>query len=147
MATFNFSRSGFLFRVGHRARMGFAIPPRICSACHLIPERARERLLDLAATQLPSGGAYHQYQPLTKRGNNDVGKRLQRRSALAGAGDRRLPQGDRRLGILDEPRLTTTSRAAKRPSTSTCSAACNTPSTAWGRMACRSSGAPTGMIA
>ena len=40
---------------------------------HLIPERARERILDLAATQLPTGGAYHQYQPLTKRGNNDVG--------------------------------------------------------------------------
>ena len=39
----------------------------------LVPERARQRLLDLAATQLPSGGAYHQYQPLTKRGNNDIG--------------------------------------------------------------------------
>jgi len=39
----------------------------------LIPERARERILDLSATQLPDGGAYHQYQPLTKRGNNDVG--------------------------------------------------------------------------
>ena len=40
---------------------------------HLIPERARERILDLAATQLPTGGAYHQYQPLTKRGNDNVG--------------------------------------------------------------------------
>ena len=40
---------------------------------HMVPERARERILDLAATQLPSGGAYHQYQPLTKKGNNDVG--------------------------------------------------------------------------
>ena len=40
---------------------------------HMVPERARQRILDLAATQLPSGGAYHQYQPLTKRGNNDVG--------------------------------------------------------------------------
>jgi cellobiose phosphorylase len=40
---------------------------------HLIPARARGRILDLAATQLPSGGAYHQYQPLTKRGNNDIG--------------------------------------------------------------------------
>ena len=40
---------------------------------HLMPERARQRILDLAATQLPTGGAYHQYQPLTKRGNNDVG--------------------------------------------------------------------------
>jgi cellobiose phosphorylase len=39
----------------------------------MAPGRARERILDLAATQLPSGGAYHQYQPLTKRGNNDIG--------------------------------------------------------------------------
>jgi cellobiose phosphorylase len=39
----------------------------------MVPSRARERILDLAATQLPSGGAYHQYQPLTKRGNNDIG--------------------------------------------------------------------------
>jgi cellobiose phosphorylase len=40
---------------------------------HMVPERARERILDLAATQLESGGAYHQYQPLTKRGNDAVG--------------------------------------------------------------------------
>ena len=40
---------------------------------HLIPDRARERILDLAATQLESGGAYHQYQPLTKKGNDAVG--------------------------------------------------------------------------
>lgn len=40
---------------------------------HLIPTRARERILDIAATQFPDGSAYHQYQPLTKRGNFDVG--------------------------------------------------------------------------
>jgi cellobiose phosphorylase len=40
---------------------------------HMVPERARQRIIDTAATQLPTGGAYHQYQPLTKRGNNDVG--------------------------------------------------------------------------
>jgi cellobiose phosphorylase len=39
----------------------------------MVPERARERILDLAATQLETGGAYHQYQPLTKRGNDAVG--------------------------------------------------------------------------
>ncbi len=39
----------------------------------MVPLRARERIIDLASTQLPSGGAYHQYQPLTKRGNNDIG--------------------------------------------------------------------------
>ena len=40
---------------------------------HLVPERARERIIDIASTQFPDGSAYHQYQPLTKRGNNDVG--------------------------------------------------------------------------
>ena len=56
------------------AGWAFAIPTRTCwDLCTWFPSRARERILDLAATQLPSGGAYHQYQPLTKRGNNDVG--------------------------------------------------------------------------
>lgn len=41
-----------------------------------IPERARERILDLAATQLEDGGAYHQYQPFTKKGNNEIGGNL-----------------------------------------------------------------------
>ena len=40
---------------------------------HQIPSRARQRILDIAATQFPDGGCYHQYQPLTKRGNNDIG--------------------------------------------------------------------------
>ena len=40
---------------------------------HLIPDLGRERILDLAATQFPNGGAYHQYQPLTRRGNHDIG--------------------------------------------------------------------------
>ena len=40
---------------------------------HMIPERARERILDIAATQFPDGSAYHQYQPLTKKGNLAVG--------------------------------------------------------------------------
>ena len=39
----------------------------------MIPERARERILDIAATQFPDGSAYHQYQPLTKKGNLAVG--------------------------------------------------------------------------
>jgi cellobiose phosphorylase len=40
---------------------------------HQIPERARQRIIDIASTQFPDGGCYHQYQPLTKRGNNDIG--------------------------------------------------------------------------
>jgi cellobiose phosphorylase len=74
MATFNFSRSASYFESGIGRGMGFRDSNQdLLGFVHLIPERARERLLDLAATQLPNGGAYHQYQPLTKRGNNDVG--------------------------------------------------------------------------
>jgi len=47
--------------------------PGLAGFVHQIPERARERLLDLAATQLEDGSAYHQYQPLTKKGNNEIG--------------------------------------------------------------------------
>ncbi len=75
MVTFNMSRSASYYESGIGRGMGF----RDCSQdllgfVHLIPERARERILDIAATQLPDGSAYHQYQPLTKRGNSDVGK-------------------------------------------------------------------------
>ena len=40
---------------------------------HMIPQWARGRILDIAATQFPDGSAYHQYQPLTKKGNLAVG--------------------------------------------------------------------------
>jgi cellobiose phosphorylase len=74
MATFNFSRSASYFESGTGRGMGFRDSNQdLLGFMHLVPERARERILDLAATQLPSGGAYHQYQPLTKRGNNEVG--------------------------------------------------------------------------
>ncbi len=69
----------------------------------MIPERARSRLLDLASTQLPSGGAYHQYQPLTKRGNDAVGTDFNDDPlwlVIATAAYIR-ETGD--LGILDEP--------------------------------------------
>ena len=74
MVTFNLSRSASYFESGIGRGMGF----RDCSQdllgfVHLIPERARERILDIAATQLEDGSAYHQYQPLTKRGNSDAG--------------------------------------------------------------------------
>lgn len=74
MITFNMSRSASYFESGIGRGMGFRDSNQdLLGFMHLIPERARERILDLASTQLPSGGAYHQYQPLTKRGNNDVG--------------------------------------------------------------------------
>jgi cellobiose phosphorylase len=74
MATFNMSRSASFYESGIGRGLGFRDSTQdLLGFVHMVPERARERVLDLAATQLESGGAYHQYQPLTKRGNNDVG--------------------------------------------------------------------------
>ncbi len=74
MATFNMSRSASFYESGIGRGLGFRDSTQdLLGFVHMVPERARERILDLAATQLPSGGAYHQYQPLTKRGNNDIG--------------------------------------------------------------------------
>jgi cellobiose phosphorylase len=74
MITFNMSRSASFYESGIGRGMGFRDSTQdLLGFVHMVPQRARERILDLAATQLPSGGAYHQYQPLTKRGNNDVG--------------------------------------------------------------------------
>lgn len=74
MITFNFSRSTSYFETGIGRGMGFRDSNQdLLGFMHLIPERGRERLIDLASTQLPSGGAYHQYQPMTKLGNNDIG--------------------------------------------------------------------------
>jgi cellobiose phosphorylase len=74
LATFNFSRSASYFESGIGRGMGFRDSNQdLLGFVQIMPEQARQRILDLAATQLPSGGAYHQYQPLTKRGNNEVG--------------------------------------------------------------------------
>ena len=74
MVTFNLSRSASYFESGIGRGMGFRDSNQdLLGFVQMVPERARERILDLAATQLESGGAYHQYQPLTKRGNNAVG--------------------------------------------------------------------------
>ena len=74
MATFNMSRSASFYESGIGRGLGFRDSNQdLLGFVHMVPSRARERILDLASTQLPSGGAYHQYQPLTKRGNNDVG--------------------------------------------------------------------------
>jgi cellobiose phosphorylase len=74
MATFNISRSASYFESGIGRGLGFRDSNQdLLGFVQMIPSRARERILDLAATQLETGGAYHQYQPLTKRGNNDIG--------------------------------------------------------------------------
>jgi len=74
MVTFNMSRSASYFESGIGRGMGFRDSNQdLLGFVHLVPERARARILDIAATQFPDGSAYHQYQPLTKRGNNEVG--------------------------------------------------------------------------
>jgi cellobiose phosphorylase len=74
MATLNLSRSASYFDTGIGRGIGFRDSSQdLLGYVHMAGERARERILDLAATQLPTGGAYHQYQPLTKRGNDAIG--------------------------------------------------------------------------
>ncbi|HEX2870710.1 MAG TPA: glycosyl transferase [Polyangiaceae bacterium] len=74
MVTFNMSRSASYFESGIGRGMGFRDSNQdLLGFVHLVPERARERIIDIASTQFPDGSAYHQYQPLTKRGNNDIG--------------------------------------------------------------------------
>ena len=74
MVTFNMSRSASYYETGTGRGMGFRDSCQdLLGFVHLIPERARERILDIAATQFEDGSAYHQYQPLTKKGNLDIG--------------------------------------------------------------------------
>ncbi len=74
MVTFNMSRSASYFESGTGRGMGFRDSCQdLLGFVHMIPERARERILDIAATQFCDGSAYHQYQPLTKKGNLAVG--------------------------------------------------------------------------
>jgi cellobiose phosphorylase len=74
MITFCFSRSASFFESGIGRGMGFRDSNQdLIGFVHQIPKRARERIIDIASTQFQDGGCYHQYQPLTKRGNNDIG--------------------------------------------------------------------------
>jgi cellobiose phosphorylase len=74
MVTFNMSRSASFFETGIGRGMGFRDSNQdLIGFVHQVPERARERIIDIASTQFEDGSAYHQYQPLTKRGNHAVG--------------------------------------------------------------------------
>lgn len=74
MITFCFSRSASFFESGIGRGMGFRDSNQdLVGFVHQIPDRARQRIIDIASTQFSDGGCYHQYQPLTKRGNNDIG--------------------------------------------------------------------------
>jgi len=74
MVTFNMSRSASYYESGLGRGMGFRDSCQdLLGFVHLIPSRARERIIDIANTQFADGSTYHQYQPLTKRGNMAVG--------------------------------------------------------------------------
>ena len=74
MVTFNMSRSASYYESGAGRGMGFRDSCQdLLGFVHMVPKRARERILDIAATQFEDGSAYHQYQPLTKKGNSDIG--------------------------------------------------------------------------
>ena len=74
MVTFNMSRSASYYESGIGRGMGFRDSCQdLLGFVHLIPDRARQRIIDIASTQFPDGSAYHQYQPLTKKGNSDIG--------------------------------------------------------------------------
>ncbi|MFP4164135.1 MAG: GH36-type glycosyl hydrolase domain-containing protein [Chitinispirillaceae bacterium] len=74
IVTFNMSRSASYFESGIGRGMGFRDSNQdIGGFVHQLPDRARQRIIDLASTQFEDGGAYHQYQPLTKKGNNEIG--------------------------------------------------------------------------
>lgn len=104
MVTFNMSRSASYFETGIGRGMGFRDSNQdLLGFVHLIPDRARERIIDIASTQFPDGSAYHQYQPLTKRGNDDIGSGFNDDPLwlIAGVAAYVKETGD--LSILDEP--------------------------------------------
>ena len=103
MVTFNMSRSASYYESGLGRGMGFRDSCQdLLGFVHLVPERARERLIDIANTQLPDGSTYHQYQPLTKRGNADIGGGFNDDPLwlIAGTAAYLRETGD--FGILDE---------------------------------------------
>ena len=104
MVTFNLSRSASYFETGIGRGMGFRDSNQdLLGFVHLVPERARQRIMDIAATQFADGSAYHQYQPMTKRGNNEIGSGFNDDPLwlILGVAAYLKETGD--FGILDEP--------------------------------------------
>ena len=75
VVTYNFARSASYFESGIGRGLGFRDTSQdMLGAAHQLPkERIGERLYAVAATHFEDGSAYHQFQPLTKRGNADIG--------------------------------------------------------------------------
>ncbi len=103
MVTFNMSRSASYYESGIGRGMGFRDSCQdLLGFVHLIPDRVRERILDIAATQFEDGSAYHQYQPLTKKGNGDIGSGFNDDPLWLIAGTAAYVRETGDIGILDE---------------------------------------------
>jgi len=103
MVTFNMSRSASYFESGIGRGMGFRDSCQdLLGFVHLIPDRARERIIDIASTQFKDGSAYHQYQPLTKKGNSDIGSGFNDDPLWLIAGTSAYIRETGDLSILDE---------------------------------------------
>jgi cellobiose phosphorylase len=116
MVTFNLSRSASLFESGIGRGMGFRDSTQdLLGFVHMVPGRTRQRILDIAATQLPDGGAYHQYQPLTKRGNDAVGSGFNDDPAWLVLAVAAYVKETGDLAILDEPVAYDNAPGSERP--------------------------------
>ena len=103
MVTFNMSRSASYFESGIGRGMGFRDSCQdLLGFVHLIPDRARQRIIDIASTQFEDGSAYHQYQPLTKKGNSDIGSGFNDDPLWLIAGTSAYIKETGDYGILDE---------------------------------------------
>ncbi len=103
MVTFNMSRSASYYESGIGRGMGFRDSCQdLFGFVHLIPDRARERIIDIASTQFEDGSAYHQYQPLTKKGNADIGSGFNDDPLWLIAGTAAYIKESGDFGILDE---------------------------------------------
>ena len=104
MVTFNLSRSASYYESGLGRGMGFRDSCQdLLGFVHLIPARARERIIDIACTQFEDGSAYHQYQPLTKKGNADIGSGFNDDPLWLIAGTSAYIRETGDFSILDEP--------------------------------------------
>lgn len=74
MVTYRMSRSASYFETGTGRGMGFRDSCQdLLGFVHRIPDKAKERIIDIASIQFEDGSTYHQYQPLDKKGNADIG--------------------------------------------------------------------------
>ncbi|OJF77083.1 MAG: glycosyl transferase [Treponema sp. CETP13] len=116
MVTFNMSRSASYFETGTGRGMGFRDSCQdILGFVHLIPTRARERIIDIASIQNEDGSTSHQYQPLTKRGNDEIGSGFNDDPLwlIAAVGAYIRETGD--YSILDEPTPFKNEKGSEKP--------------------------------